>query len=77
MVLGQGMALTGAGVAAGLLAAMALTRVMTALLFGVSATDAMTFSLVPVLLIVTAMVATYVPALRATHVDPAVALRVE
>jgi len=77
MVLREGMELTGAGVVAGLLGAMALTRVMASLLFGVSATDALTFSIVPVLLIATAMLATYLPALRATRVDPTVALREE
>jgi len=77
MVLRQGMELTGAGVVAGLLGAMALTRVMASLLFGVGATDALTFSIVPVVLIATAMLATYLPALRATRVDPTVALREE
>jgi ABC-type lipoprotein release transport system permease subunit len=48
---------------------------MASLLFGVSATDVMTFSIVPVVLIGTAILATYIPALRATHVDPTVALR--
>jgi putative ABC transport system permease protein len=77
MVLRQGTELTIAGVAAGLLGAVALTRVMASLLFGVSATDAMTFSSVPLILIATAMLATYIPALRATRVDPTVALREE
>jgi putative ABC transport system permease protein len=49
--------------------------VMASLLFGVSATDLMTFSIVPFILIATAILATYVPALRATRVDPTVALR--
>jgi predicted permease len=75
MVLRQGSELTIAGVVAGLLGAVALTRVMASLLFGVSATDLMTFSIVPVILIATAILATYVPALRATRVDPTVALR--
>ena len=75
MVLRQGTELTIAGVVAGLLGAVALTRVMASLLFGVSATDVMTFSIVPVILIATAILATYVPALRATRVDPTVALR--
>jgi predicted permease len=75
MVLRQGTELTVAGVVAGLLGAVALTRVMASLLFGVSATDLMTFSIVPVILIATAILATYVPALRATRVDPTVALR--
>src|SRR4029077_6357341 len=77
MVLRQGMELAGAGVIAGLLGAAALTRVMTSLLFGVSATEAITFSIVPMLLVATAMLATYLPARRATRVDPTVALREE
>ena len=70
MVLRRGTELTAAGVVAGLLGAAALTRVMASLLFGVSTTDVMTFSIVPVILIVTALLATYIPALRATRVDP-------
>jgi putative ABC transport system permease protein len=77
MVLRQGMELAGAGVVAGLLGAVALTRVMASLLFGVSTTDVLTFSMVPVILIATAMLATYIPAVRATRVDPTVALREE
>jgi predicted permease len=77
MVLRQGMELTVIGVIAGLLGAFALTRVMASLLFGVGATDVMTFSIVPVVLIATAVLAIYVPALRATRVDPTVALREE
>ena len=77
MVLRQGLELAGAGVVVGLLGAVALTRVMASLLFGVSTTDVLTFSTVPVILIATAMIATYVPALRATWVDPTVALREE
>ena len=77
MVLRRGTELTAAGVVAGLLGVAALTRVMASLLFGVSTTDVMTFSIVPVILIVTALLATYIPALRATRVDPTVALREE
>ncbi|HTE45815.1 MAG TPA: ABC transporter permease [Gemmatimonadaceae bacterium] len=77
MVLRQGTELTAAGIVAGILGAVALTRVMASLLFGVSTTDVMTFSVVPIILIVTAMLATYIPALRATRVDPTVALREE
>jgi putative ABC transport system permease protein len=77
MVLRQGTELTIAGIVAGLLGGVALTRVMASLLFGVSTTDVMTFSIVPGILIVTAMLATYIPALRATRVDPTVALREE
>jgi ABC-type antimicrobial peptide transport system permease subunit len=77
MVLRRGTELTALGVVAGLLGAVTLTRVMASLLFGISATDAMTFSIVPVILIATALLATYIPALRATRVDPSVALREE
>ena len=77
MVLRQGFELTVAGGILGLLGAAALTRVMTSLLFGVSTTDLVTFSAVPFILIGTAMMASYVPALRATRVDPVVALRDE
>ncbi len=77
MVLRQGLELTAAGVVLGLLGAAALTRVMASLLFGVSAMDVATFVSVPVILIATAMLATYIPALRATRVDPVVALRDE
>jgi putative ABC transport system permease protein len=77
MVLRQGVELTAAGVVLGLLGAAALTRVMASLLFGVSAMDIATFASVPVILIATAMLATYIPALRATRVDPVVALRDE
>jgi putative ABC transport system permease protein len=57
--------------------AAALTRVMKSLLFGISTMEVMTFAAVPLMLIVTAMVACYVPARRATLVDPVVALRDE
>jgi predicted permease len=77
MVLRQGMELAIVGVVVGLLGALALTRVMASLLFGVSATDLMTFAVVPVVLVATATLAIYVPALRATRVDPTVALREE
>jgi predicted permease len=77
MVLRQGLELAVVGVVLGLAGAYALTRVMSSLLFNVSATDAMTFALVPVVLIATAALASYLPALRATRVDPIVALRDE
>jgi len=77
MVLRQGLELTAAGVVLGLLGAAGLTRVMASLLFNISTTDVATFVTVPVVLIATAMLATYIPAVRATRVNPVVALREE
>jgi len=77
LVVRQGMGLAAAGIVLGLAGAVALTRVMASLLFGVSATDPATFSLVTVFLAATALAASYLPALRATRVDPMVALREE
>jgi len=77
LVVRQGMELAGAGIVAGLIGAAALTRVMASLLFGVSAIDIVTFSAVPLILAATALLATYLPARRATQVDPMVALRDE
>jgi hypothetical protein len=77
MVLRQGLELTAAGVVIGLAGAAALTRLMASLLFGVSAIDLVTFSTVPLLLVATAVIAISVPALRATRVNPVVALRDE
>ena len=77
MVLRQGMELTGAGIVVGLAGAALLTRVMASLLFGVSTTDLATFSVVPIVLIATAALASYIPARRATRVDPVTALRDE
>lgn len=64
-------------VAVGLAAAFALTRAMSALLFGVSATDPMIFAAVPIVLIATAAGAAYLPARRASRIDPLEALRQE
>jgi putative ABC transport system permease protein len=75
MVLGQGLAVTGLGVAVGLAAALALTRVLASLLYGVSATDAASLAAVAALLVSVALAASYVPARRATRVDPMTALR--
>jgi putative ABC transport system permease protein len=77
LVLGQGLRLAVAGVAIGIVAALALSRVVASLLYGVSATDLATFAGVPVALALIAMLATLVPARRATRVDPVVAMRTE
>ena len=77
LVVGEGAKLVAIGVAIGLVAAMAVTRVLTSLLFGVAPTDAVTFLVVPLVLIVVAVGAAAVPARRAAKVDPMVALRYE
>jgi len=77
LVVRQGMSLVLIGVAVGLLGAVALTRLMTSVLFNVTAKDPMTFVAVALLLALVALVACYIPALRATKVDPLIALRYE
>jgi len=75
LVIRRGLSLTFAGIALGLTAALALIRVLSSLLYGVVATDPFTFVGVSLLLIITALLACYLPAQRATKVDPLVALR--
>jgi ABC-type antimicrobial peptide transport system permease subunit len=75
MFLRQGLVLAGGGVIVGLAGAMAFTRAMSALLFGVGPLDPMTYGVVLSIVVATAMVATYVPARRATRGDPIQSLR--
>lgn len=75
MIVKQGMVLAGVSVVIGLLAAVALSRLMSALLYGVAATDPLTLAVVPVVLSLVASVASYLPARRASRVDPVRALR--
>ncbi|HEX8421865.1 MAG TPA: FtsX-like permease family protein, partial [Pyrinomonadaceae bacterium] len=77
MIVRQGMGMVILGVGIGLVGAFGLTRVMSSLLFGVSPTDLVTFAGVPLILATVALLACYIPARRATRVDPMIALRFE
>src|ERR1700683_1562686 len=77
MVVGRGMKLVLSGLVLGLVVSLAVTRLLTTLLFGTSARDPLTFAAVTLLLIVVALLAAYIPARRAAQVDPIVALRYE
>jgi ABC-type lipoprotein release transport system permease subunit len=77
MVILRGLALAGIGLAVGLAAAFGITRVLASLLFGVKANDPIAFASVALTLAVVAWAAAYIPARRATHIDPIIALRYE
>ncbi len=77
LVLGEGLRLTVSGVAIGVVASLVATRLVSSLLFGISATDPLTFAGVAVLLSLVALAASYLPARRAMRVDPVTALRYE
>jgi ABC-type antimicrobial peptide transport system permease subunit len=77
LIVGKGVILTLIGIGLGLLGALGITRVMQTLLFGISATDWVTFTAVATLLAFVGIIAAAIPARRATKVDPLVALRYE
>jgi putative ABC transport system permease protein len=77
LILGEGLAVSVVGLLAGLVAALAVSRLTAKLLYGVSATDPFTFIVIALLLLCVTMLASYFPARRATKVDPIIALRAE
>ena len=77
LTVGEGLKLVVIGIGVGLIGAFLLTRLMSSLLFGITATDPLTFAAISLVLVAVALIASYVPARRATKVDPLVALRYE
>jgi predicted lysophospholipase L1 biosynthesis ABC-type transport system permease subunit len=77
MFVGNGLVLAGAGIVIGLAAAAGLTRLMKSLLFGISALDPVIYAAMPFVLVAAAMLASYLPARRASRIDPSEALRLE
>jgi putative ABC transport system permease protein len=77
LIVGQGLALVFIGAGVGLLLALAFTRVLQTLLFGISATDPLTFGMILAVMVIVGFLACYLPARRASKVDPLVALRYE
>jgi putative ABC transport system permease protein len=77
LILKHGLALASVGVVIGLLVSLALTRLMKTLLFGVGAADPLTFAVIALLLVGVALLACWIPARRATKVDPMIALKCE
>jgi putative ABC transport system permease protein len=77
LVMRDGIRMAGIGIGIGIVCALVLTRLMTKMLYGIKATDPLTFLVIPGLLLVTAVAACYIPARRATRVDPMVALHFE
>ena len=74
-VIGEGLRLAGYGIAAGLLASLALSRFLSEILYGIKSTDLVSFVMPPFLLVIAAFLASYIPARRAVEVDPASILR--
>ena len=77
IILGEGLTTTGVGIALGIIAALALTRTIESLLFGVTPSDPLTFVIITALLLVTAVLAAWLPARRAARIDPLISLRSE
>jgi ABC-type antimicrobial peptide transport system permease subunit len=75
LVVRESMTLVGVGIALGVLGALAVSRLLRGLLYGVEASDPSTFAVVPLVLVVVALAATWLPARRATRIDPVIALR--